>query len=133
MADAASEAARATALAMLDCMGEQDYDRMWSEFLTEDSTWTMIAPGVEPLRGRGISEFFAGGEAMFVGGAPEITILGSIAEGGRVAIEAVGHGALQNGRTYDNRYHFLMEVQDGRVLAIREYMDSQHVATVMAP
>ena len=89
-------------------------------------------PGVEPISGRGIPEFFAGGGAMFEGGAPTVTITGTTAEGGRVAIEAVGTGKLRNGRDYANRYHFLLEVRDGRVLAIREYMDSQHVAEAFA-
>jgi ketosteroid isomerase-like protein len=128
-----AEQSRAIALAMFSCMAEQDYERMWSEFLTDDSTWTLIMQGSEPLRGRGIADFFAGGDAVFEGGAPTVTLTGSTAEGDRVAIEGVGKGRLRNGREYDNRYHFLVEVRDGRVAAVREYMDSQHVATVMAP
>jgi ketosteroid isomerase-like protein len=31
---------------------------------------------------------------------------------------------------YDNRYHFLMIVRGGRVVSVREYMDSEHVADV---
>ena len=50
MAD--TEVNRAVALGVLACMNEQDYERLWSEYLTEDSTWTLIAKGAEPMRGR---------------------------------------------------------------------------------
>jgi ketosteroid isomerase-like protein len=133
MTDARTEASRAVGLGLLACMGEQDYERMWTDFLTEESTWTMIAPGSEPLKGRAISEFFAGGGAIFEGGAPVVTVVATTAEGDRVAIEAVGKGRLRNGRSYDNRYHFLMEVRDDRVVAIREYMDSAHVVAAFGP
>jgi ketosteroid isomerase-like protein len=125
-----AETSRTVALGLLACMSEQDYERLWSEYLTEDSTWTLIAKGAEPMRGRAIPDFFAGGDAIFEDGAPTIEITGVTAEGERVAIEGTGRGRLRNGRDYDNTYHFLMIVRDGRVLSVREYMDSQHVAEV---
>lgn len=125
---AETESNRAVALGLLACMGEQDYERLWREYLTDDSTWAVIAKGAEPMRGKAIADFFAGGGAIFEAGAPTIEVTGVTAEGERVAIEATGHGSLRNGRDYDNRYHFLMIVRDGRVLSVREYMDSQHVA-----
>jgi ketosteroid isomerase-like protein len=128
MAD--TEKSRAVALGMLDCMNEQDWERLSSEYLTEDSTWTLIAKGTEPMRGKAISDFFAGGAAIFEAGAPTIAVTGVTAEGERVAIEGTGRGRLSNGRDYDNTYHFLVIVRDGRVSSVREYMDSQHVAEV---
>ena len=124
------ETNRAVALGLLACMNQQDYERLWSEFLTEESTWTLIAKGAEPMRGRAIPDFFGGGGAIFEAGAPTIEVTGVTAEGDRVAIEGTGRGRLRNGRDYDNSYHFLMIVRDGRVLSIREYMDSEHVADV---
>jgi uncharacterized protein len=38
---------------------------------------------------------------------------------------------LHNGNTYDNRYHFAIDLRDGRVAAVREYMDSHHVVVTM--
>jgi hypothetical protein len=125
-----AETSRGVALGLLACMDEQDYERLWNEYLTEDSTWTLIAKGAEPMRGRAIPDFFAGGGSIFEAGAPTIEVTGVTAEGDRVAIEGTGRGRLLNGRDYDNRYHFLMIVRDGRVLSVREYMDSQHVADV---
>jgi ketosteroid isomerase-like protein len=129
MADA--DMSRTVALGMLACMNEQDYERLWNDYLTDDSTWTVIAKGIEPMQGRAIPDFFAGGGSIFEAGAPTIEVTGVIAEGERVAIEGTGRGRLRNGREYDNRYHFLMIVRGGRVLSVREYMDSEHVADVL--
>ena len=80
--------------------------------------------------GQGDPDFFAGGGSIFEAGAPTIEVTGVTAEGDRVAIEGTGRGRLRNGRDYDDSYHFLMIVRDGRVLSVREYMDSAHVADV---
>jgi len=130
MAD--SDASRTVALGLLDRMNEQDYERLWNEYLTDDSTWTLMAKGTEPMRGRAIADFFAGGGSIFEDGAPVIAVTGVTAEGDRVAIEGTGRGRLRNDRDYDNTYHFLMTVRDGRVESVREYMDSQHVAEVFS-
>lgn len=53
-------------------------------------------------------------------------IAGVTAEGERVAIEAVSAAPLGNGKSYNNRYHFLIEVRGGCVMKIREYMDTEH-------
>lgn len=54
----------------------------------------------------------------------EQTILGTTAEGSRVAVEATGRVALRNGKTYQNRYHMLFEVTGGLISSVREYCDT---------
>jgi uncharacterized protein len=56
---------------------------------------------------------------------PDMTITGTTAEGNRVAIEASGSCELANGKRYANTYHFLIELQDGRVRRVKEYMDTK--------
>ena len=46
------------------------------------------------------------------------------AEGERVAIEARSTAHAANGQVYSNHYHFLVRVQAGRVVQVREYMDT---------
>jgi ketosteroid isomerase-like protein len=53
-----------------------------------------------------------------------------ITGGSRVAAEAVGHAILGNGRTYQNRYLLIADVESGRVTQLREYCDTLHVADV---
>jgi uncharacterized protein len=127
--------AKALVLEFLAVMGRGDFDRLHDEFLTDDSTYTMMAPslGMAPLEGRrAIVDFFGGANQMFAGGGgPEVTITRVVAEGDAVAVEATGTAPLVNGNTYDNRYHFAFDTRDGKVIAVREYMDSFHVVNVM--
>lgn len=46
------------------------------------------------------------------------------AEGERVAIEACSTARAATGLLYSNHYHFLVQVHAGRVLHVREYMDT---------
>jgi ketosteroid isomerase-like protein len=59
-----------------------------------------------------------------------MTVLCAIAEGDRVALEVVSSGDLKNGRLYRQEYHFLMEFRDGKISAVREYLDTQHAHAV---
>jgi uncharacterized protein len=127
--------AKTLVLEFLEALGRGDLDRLHEEFLTDESTYTMMAPslGMRPLEGRrAIVDFFGGANQMFEGGGgPKVTITRVVAEGDAVAVEATGTAPLVNGNVYDNRYHFAFDTRDGKVLAVREYMDSFHVVNVM--
>jgi len=60
----------------------------------------------------------------------QITVKGMVAEGERVALEAESSGDLKNGRRYRQQYHFLIEFRDGKICAVREYLDTQHTYDV---
>ena len=57
----------------------------------------------------------------------KLTPTGWTAEGDRVALEMESYGEMTNGKVYNNRYHFLVAVSDGKIAALREYMDTYHV------
>lgn len=50
-------------------------------------------------------------------------VLGTTAEGDRVAIELEAEGTWHDGRPYRNNYHFLIRVFNGKVARIHEYLD----------
>lgn len=56
----------------------------------------------------------------------KMVVLSSIAEGDRVALEVESFGELTNGRSYRQEYHFLITLRDGKISAVREYLDTQH-------
>lgn len=58
------------------------------------------------------------------------TLLAMTAEGERVAVEAESEGRHVSGRPYHNRYHFLIEIRDGRIRRLKEYMDTKHAYEV---
>ena len=60
-----------------------------------------------------------------------LTPKGITAEGDKVAVEADSYGELANGKVYNNQYHFLIEVRNGKIQAVREYMDTQHAHAVL--
>lgn len=57
----------------------------------------------------------------------QLSIAGMIAEGDRVAVEAETHSEMLNGKIYNNRYHFVFVLQDGKMKELREYSCS-HLA-----
>lgn len=61
----------------------------------------------------------------------KFTITGITAEDERVAIEAGSYGRHVNGKIYNNHYHFLMIVRDGKVAMLKEYMDTMHAQDVL--
>lgn len=69
------------------------------------------------------------GEAMPKGF--RVTPKGLTAEGDRVAAEAESYGEKATGKIYNNLYHFLFEVRDGKIQAVREYLDTMHAKEVL--
>jgi ketosteroid isomerase-like protein len=57
--------------------------------------------------------------------------VGVTAEGRRVALEAEGLGKLRDGRPWRQTYHFLFEVENGKIQKIREYMDTHYMYTML--
>lgn len=129
------EAANANERVVLDflaTLNEADLEGVRAR-LTEDATWipqVRDIPGAGEYHGRDtiVDVFLAPIRGAFAEGDPKNEIL-SIASGGDlVMVETHGTGALADGRPYDNRYAWAFEVRDGKVAAIREYMDSHYVA-----
>lgn len=59
------------------------------------------------------------------------TVHDMVAEGEKVAVEAVCSGEHASGQSYDNQYHFLFEFCDGKLRKLREYMDTEQVTDVL--
>jgi ketosteroid isomerase-like protein len=55
-----------------------------------------------------------------------ISITRIVADGDQLAVEAESSMDLKNGRKYRQNYHFAIECRDGKLLHVREYLDTQH-------
>lgn len=101
---------------------------------TDDATW-WIAGRRERIPTSGlhtrerIGRIFEAMREQLVDGL-KMTVRSAIAEGDRVAVEVESLGTLKNGRVYNQQYHLLVTVRDGRIAAVREYLDTQHVHDV---
>jgi len=98
--------------------------------LAEDATWKI--PGKRPemptagvLSKEKIARVFHAMVGELKGGL-RMTLKNAVAEGDQLAVEAESWGELKNGRVYNNEYHFLMTFRDGKISAVREYLDTQH-------
>jgi len=99
--------------------------------LTDDATW-WIAGKPELLSAAGVysKEQIARLFSRMVGqlkNGLKMTVKSLIAEGDKVAVEVESYGELPNGRIYHQEYHTLITIRDGKISAVREYLDTQHV------
>jgi ketosteroid isomerase-like protein len=105
------------------------------DMMTPDATWWIGGkPALFPICGLKTKAEI--GELLFslVPGTKDglsITPKGMVAEGNKVACEAESYGVLGNGRTYNNEYHFLLEIRDGMIASVKEYLDTMHTADVL--
>lgn len=60
----------------------------------------------------------------------QMEITGITAEGDRVAVEATSFGPMKTGPAYENSYHFLFRVRDGKVFEVLEYSCSYHAEKI---
>jgi len=53
------------------------------------------------------------------------------AEADRVSVEAESIGEHVSGQTYNQRYHYLFVVRDGKIVQAKEYFDTMHANDVL--
>ena len=122
------KAHKALAAEFIEAMRTSDTDRL-STLTTDDFSWWIIGkPEYLATAGEHDSEYFLG---FFQGGSlfpdrPEFTVTSMIAEGNKVAAEAEFKAKTSTGVMYENSYHFLFVLEDGKVKRMKEYMDTFH-------
>jgi uncharacterized protein len=103
--------------------------------LHPDATWRPMVEGVPGAgihgpRDKIVDEFLAPVRGLFMPGDPKTTVDRMVSGGETVMCESRGMGTLRDGRPYSNRYAWSIDILDGRIFAIREYMDSHYVASL---
>jgi len=100
--------------------------------LADSATWWVA--GSFPLSGTKTKAQFGellGSLGGKIDGALRLNPLGITAEGDRVAVEAESYAKMKNGKTYQNKYHFLFLVRDGKIQQVKEYLDTMHANDVL--
>jgi ketosteroid isomerase-like protein len=124
------EVNKEVALRFLDCAFGMRMDQAVS-MLTDDATWWVLGDP-EKIRVAGHKDraktirMMTNMHKVLPDGMSH-QIIGVTAELDRVAVEVEAHGNWNDGSPYRNTYHFLIRVRDGRIAAIREYMDTMQV------
>jgi len=120
-----AEANKSVVLKAFKAIHERDVDSLMS-CIHDDVSWlipyrqdrfvaggTMDKAGVEGLMSRVFSGFTQW----------EFVVTGIIAEGDRVALEALSNGVGPGTATYKNIYHFAFEMRDGQIYSAKEFFD----------
>jgi len=104
--------------------------------LHEQATWSIMVTGIQGAgekHGRKaiIDDFLKPvREGLFEPRDPKVLIQTLILQGPLAAVEAKGLGKMKNGKEYNNRYAFMIEIKDDKIFSLHEYMDSYYVSTL---
>jgi ketosteroid isomerase-like protein len=101
------------------------------DLMADDATWWIAGrreqqPAAGEHRKDQIARLFHNMAGQLKDGLT-MTVKGAVAEADKVAVEAESYGELKNGRVYNQQYHLLMTIRDGRISVVREDLDTQHV------
>ncbi|MEQ9005427.1 MAG: nuclear transport factor 2 family protein [Pseudomonadales bacterium] len=124
------EANKAVVLAFWKAFSESRFDAAL-ELLDADATWWVA--GTTDISGTYTKAQFTElvmGVAEGTDGGIQVTPTNLTAEGDRVAMEAESYGRMKSGKIYNNFYHFQHVLRDGKLITVREYLDTQHVQDV---
>lgn len=114
IAEAFDGLSRADARAFLDAMAD---DFTW--IIEGQCRFSRCYEGKEAVRSELIPPLFANFATDYRNHAEEI-----IAEGDRVVVLARGEVKTRSGEDYNNSYCFVIRMRDGKMVELREYMDT---------
>ena len=102
------------------------------DFYNDDSIiWTAGDNAIGGTRSKKeIIDFAKGILAAFPAGIL-FNITGITAENERVALEVSGKAIHASGEAYNNKYHFLLRIKNGKIIELKEYMDTQLAAKIL--
>jgi ketosteroid isomerase-like protein len=122
--------AERTVMAFFQALGAGDFAAA-RQVMAPNMSWKVMGTGVpgagEHIGPDAIFAAIAPIRALFAPGSPVITLRTLTSNHRTVVMETHGGGLLKDGRVYDNQYVMSLDVEDGRVFALREYMDTFYV------
>lgn len=62
---------------------------------------------------------------------PKFTIHNITAEDDRVAVDASSSASFKDGRAFGNTYHFLFRLRNGKLIEVKEYLDTHYMANLL--
>jgi len=103
--------------------------KRFDELLHPEATYWVIGKpdlfGYAGEQSRAEIVAFMSSPSIFINGGAKPTFGAITAEDDRVALEAETRGEMADGRVYTNVYHYLMWFRDGKIIRVKEYLDTQ--------
>ncbi len=122
---------KATVSAFLDAMSRGDTEYIINAYADDGMLWTM---GNTLISGQydkvAVKQFADSIYEAFPDGLV-FAVHGMVAEDDKVAVEATSRGEHGSGVIYSNDYHFLFTLRDGKILQMKEYMDTELATDVL--
>jgi ketosteroid isomerase-like protein len=117
------ELAKGNARPFLDCLAE---DVRWT--LAGTTAWSKTYVGRKAVLDDLLRPLFAQFAGQYTNSAQRI-----IAEDDCVVVECRGRVTTTSGKPYNNTYCWVCRIADGKIRELTEYMDTELVATALAP
>jgi ketosteroid isomerase-like protein len=126
-----SETNKAIVTQFFDALNRGDVDSIVNTYAKDGCVQTMGDTLISGVFSREQIAATAGGIFDVFPQGLTFTALSMVGEGDKVAVEATSEGHHISGQTYHNEYHFLFEFRDGKLLKLKEYMDTERVTDVL--
>ena len=105
------------------------------ELFAESATWQLFGdmPMSGTWRGRDtiIDEFLAGALGNYEPGSIRLEITAIVADGDRAVVELTSRARTRRGEPYENFCIGAFMVRDGKIQAVREYMDTAYAQRML--
>ncbi len=127
----------ALASGYFDAVCAGDADRLGAIF-ADDVRWCVPQGAIEPYAGvhegaeRIIGMMLGATEGAFVPGSQHFEVRSTLIEGELVCKETRMTAESPDGRRYENDYTFFFVVREGRIVEIREHVDTRYAANFFA-
>jgi steroid delta-isomerase-like uncharacterized protein len=126
-----AEANKQLVAEFFEAMNRGDTEALLDAYADDGAVQTMGHTLISGRRGKAEIRAFADGVYDAFPGGISFLVNSIIAEGDRVAVEAESVGEHVSGQTYNNQYVFLFTLRDGKIVELKEYLDTEMVTDVL--
>ena len=131
MSEHSPEANKQFVTRFFEAMNTGDVDYIVSAYDAEGTLQTMGNTLISGTFTREQIQAAAGGIYEVFPSGLTFDVIDMIAEKNKVAVEATSRGEHISGQIYSNHYHFLFELREGKLLRLKEFMDTERVTDVL--
>ena len=112
-------------------MNANDADALVAAYADDGQVRTMGNTLISGTYGKEQIHGFASGVLETFPQGLSFEMLSMTAEDDRVSVEAVSRGDHVSGAHYSNEYHFLFRFRDGKLVELKEYMDTEKATDIL--